>query len=49
MKYEWNEWMNEWMNENVYSLKLTTFINENTACHNFKCMVKLSIHVKQCK
>ena len=44
-----NEWMNEWMNENVYSLKFTTFINENTVCHSFKCMVKLSIHVKQCK
>ena len=40
--------MNEWMNESVYSLKLTTFINENNFCHNFKCMGSLSIHVKQC-
>ena len=28
-------WMNEWMNESVYSLKFTTFINENNVCHNY--------------
>ena len=33
--------MNEWMNESVYSLKFTTFINENSVCHNFKCMVSI--------
>ena len=27
------------MNESVYSLKFTTFINENIVCHNYKCMV----------
>ena len=43
------------MNESVYSLKLTTFINENNFCHNFKCTVSFQymlnnvIYNKRCK